>query len=151
MTPMRTPVFLALIAFLAPGPTWAQGYPPAVKELVARAKAQVRTIDMATFRAALDKKSLGLIVDVREPWEYADGHVPGAINIPRGQIEFKIWPHVGYPGKTDLTKKITLYCSSGSRCALAAKSLQELKFSNVTAVDMKIEDWQKGGHPLALD
>jgi len=127
----------------------AQNYPPAVSELVARTKAQIKTIDKATFKSAFDKSELGLIVDVREPGEYADGHIPGAINIPRGQIEFRIWPNIGFPGNTDPSKKITLYCASGARCALATKSLQDLGLSNVTAADMRIEDWTRAGYPLA--
>ena len=79
-------------------PVWcaAQNYPSSVTALVARTKAQVKTIDMATFKSALERNRLGLIVDVREPAEYADGQIPGAINIPRGLIEFRIWPHVGF-------------------------------------------------------
>ena len=50
-------------------PCWAvaQNYPPAVSQLVATAKSQIRTIDMATFKSAFDRNDLGLIVDVREP------------------------------------------------------------------------------------
>jgi rhodanese-related sulfurtransferase len=129
----------------------AQGYPPSVRELVARTRAQVRTIDMAAFKSALDKREAGLIVDVREPGEYASGHVPGAINIPRGVIELDIWPHVGFPDATDLNRKITLYCGSGTRCILAAKSLQDLGFTNAVAVDMRIADWAKAGYPLVRE
>ncbi|MFO1324666.1 MAG: rhodanese-like domain-containing protein [Burkholderiales bacterium] len=138
---------LALGLALANG-AWSQGYPPAVSELVAAAKRQVRTIDMATFKAAFDRNDLGLIVDVREPEEFAGGHIPGAINVPRGVIELRIWTHVGFPEKTDMNRKMTLYCGSGTRCVLAAKSLQDLGFSNVTAADMRIDDWAKAGHPL---
>ncbi|HYB50055.1 MAG TPA: rhodanese-like domain-containing protein [Burkholderiaceae bacterium] len=134
-----------------PAWSWAQNYPPSVTELIARAKAQIKTIDMATFKSEFDKKSLGLIIDVREPGEYAEGHIPGAINIPRGQIEFKIWPHVGFPDKLDLATKITLYCASGLRGSLAAKSLKDLKFADVTAADMRIEEWRNAGYPLDRD
>lgn len=142
--------FLA-IALLLPAATWAQNYPPAVTELVAKARKQVKTIDAKTFKAILDQKSAGLIVDVREPAEFAEGHVPGAINLPRGQIEFKIWPHVGYPEKLDTKKKITVYCGTGSRSILAAKALQDVKLGNVTAVDMKFEEWTKAKYPLDTD
>ena len=128
--------------------TWAQSYPPSVTALIARAKADIKTIDMATFKSGFDKHDLGLIVDVREPGEYAEGHVPGAVNIPRGEIEFRIWPYVGFPDKLDRATKITLYCGSGSRCALAAKSLQDLQLTNVTAADMRIDDWRRAGYPL---
>ena len=129
----------------------AQGYPPSVKDLVARTKTQIKTIDMATFKSALDKREAGLIVDVREPLEYASGHVPGAINIPRGVIELNIWPYVGFPDSTDLGKRITLYCGSGTRRILAAKSLQDLGFTNAVAVDMRIADWAKAGYPLVAE
>ena len=103
---------------------------------------------MATFKSGFDKNDLGLIIDVREPGEYADGYIPGAVNVPRGVIELRIWAYVGFPDKTDMSKKITLYCGSGVRCILAAKSLQDLGFSDVTAADMRIDDWAKEGYPL---
>jgi rhodanese-related sulfurtransferase len=139
---------LIVVSLLSTGWAVAQNYPRSVSELVAKTKAQIKMIDMATFKTALYKSDLGLIVDVREPGEYAAGHIPGAINIPRGQIEFRIWPHVGFPDNTNMSRKMTLYCGSGVRCVLATKSLQDLGFSNVTAVDMKIEDWAMAGYPL---
>ena len=142
--------FLA-IALLLPAATWAQNYPPAVTELVTKARKQLKTIDAKTFKATLDKKSAGLIVDVREPAEFAEGHVPGAINLPRGVIEFKVWPHLGYPEKLDTKKKITVYCGNGFRSILAAKTLQDLKLGNVTAVDMKWEEWTKAKYPVVTE
>ena len=140
--------FAIAVALWLPNFAFAQSYPPSVSQLVAAAKKQIRTIDMATFKSAFDRKDLGLIVDVREPGEYAGGYVPGAVNLPRGVIELRIWPYVGFPQNTELNKKITLYCGSGVRCILAAKSLQDLGFSNVTAADMRIDDWAKAGYPL---
>ena len=131
-------------------PAWtlAQSYPPTVSQLVATAKKQIKTIDMSTFKSALDRNDLGLIIDVREPGEYADGYISGAVNVPRGVIELRIWAYVGFPDKTDMSKKMTLYCGSGVRCILAAKSLQDLGFSDVTAADMRIDEWAKAGYPL---
>jgi rhodanese-related sulfurtransferase len=142
---------LFAVGALSAGLAAAQGYPSSVRDLVARTKAQVRTIDMAAFKSALDKREAGLVVDVREPDEYRSGHVPGAINIPRGLIELNIWPHAGFPDATDLGKRITLYCGSGTRCILAAKSLQDLGFTNAVAVDMRIADWAKAGYPLVTE
>ncbi|GIK84575.1 MAG: rhodanese-like domain-containing protein [Betaproteobacteria bacterium] len=143
-------VAVALASAFALSPVvQAQNYPPAVSQLVAATKKQVKTISMAEFKAAFDRNALGTIVDVREPEEYADGFIPGAVNVPRGLLEFTIWKHVGFPDKTDMAKQMTLYCKTGGRCALATKSLMELGFTNVTSADMKIEDWQKAGYPLA--
>jgi rhodanese-related sulfurtransferase len=143
-----TTVALVAIALLLPGWATAQNYPPSIPQLVAATKKQIKTIDMATFKSALDRKDLGVIVDVREPGEYADGYIPGAVNVPRGLLEFTIWQHVGFPDKTDMNKQITIYCATGGRCALAAKTLQDLGFTNVTAVDMRIAEWTKSGYPL---
>jgi len=149
--PIFTGVLLIVAGLLSPGWAVAQKYPRSVSELIARTKAQIRTIDLVTLKFGFDKSELGLIVDVREPEEYAGGHIPGAINIPRGQIELSIWPHVGFPDNTDMSRKMTLYCGSGTRCILATKSLQDLGFSNVTAADMRIDDWTRAGYPLVKE
>jgi rhodanese-related sulfurtransferase len=128
----------------------APNYPPSVGQMVAATKKQIKTINLQQFKAAFDQKELGLIVDVRQEDEYEDGHIPGAINVPRGLIEFRIWKHVGFPAKTDLNTKMTLYCLTGGRCALATKSLQDMGFTNVTSADMKFEDWEKAGYPVAV-
>jgi rhodanese-related sulfurtransferase len=70
------------------------------------------------------------------------------VNVPRGLLELRIWPYVGFPDKTDMNRQLTLYCGSGARCVLGAKSLQDLGFTNVTAADMRIDDWAKAGYPL---
>jgi len=122
--------------------------PKVVTDLVARAKAQLTIINMHAFKQVLDRDKKVAIIDVREKNEFAAGHVPGAINLPRGVIEFNIWPYVGYPDKTDLNKRFYLYCKTGSRVALAAKSLQELGFTNLVVVDMQFQDWLDAGYPV---
>ena len=139
----------AQTAPVAPAAAPAPSYPPTINQMVAATKAQVKTIKMADFKAAFDRKDLGLIVDVRNENEFADGYVPGAVNVPRGLIEFRIWKLVGFPDRTDMNAKMTLYCATGGRCALAPKSLQDLGFTNVTSVDMKFDDWVKAGYPVA--
>jgi len=139
---------LAAIGVALPGFVLAQSYPPSVGQLVASTKKQIKTINMADFKTALDRNDIGVLVDVREPDEFADGHIAGAVNLPRGLIEFTIWAQVGFPDKTDMNKKLTLYCKTGGRCALAAKTLQDLGFTNVASVDMLLADWTKAGYPL---
>ncbi|MBM3566741.1 MAG: rhodanese-like domain-containing protein [Alphaproteobacteria bacterium] len=117
-------------------------------EKVKEARQAIKTIDMAGFRKVVDNPGKALIVDVREPNEYAAGHVPGAINVPRGVLEFQIWKHVGFPDKTDTAKEMYLYCATGGRCSLAAKSLKDLGFTNAVAVPMALAEWAKAGHPL---
>jgi rhodanese-related sulfurtransferase len=126
----------------------APSFPPIVTEKVKEVRKSIKTIDMAGFRKVVDNPMGALVVDVREPNEYTAGHVPGAINVPRGLIEFQIWKHVGFPDKTDTAKQMYLYCATGGRCSFAAKSLQDLGFTNVVAVTMVLADWAKAGHPL---
>lgn len=140
---------LVAASLLLPGYTLAQNYPPSVGQMVAATKKQIRTIKLDEFKALVDKGGAGMIIDVRQEDEYADGHVPGAVNIPRGLIEFRIWKSVGFPDRTDMNKQMTLYCLTGGRCALATKSLQDMGFTNVTSVDMKFDEWVKAGYPVA--
>lgn len=145
----RTVVLSAYVPLVNLAPAIAAaGVPEPVSALVAETKRSIKTVDMEEFKTIVDKKSYEMIIDVREPAEYASGHIPDAISIPRGVIEFKIWKYIGYPDNTDTGKKIYLYCKSGSRCALATRSLQDLGFSDVTAVDMKINAWRDAGYPL---
>ena len=123
-------------------------FPPHVKEMVLEARKQIHTIDMESFRAQLDNPQGALIIDVREPNAYNTGHIPGAINIPRGLIEFRVWKHVGYPGEVAYNKRMYVYCGTGARCTLATKTLQDLGFSEPTAVVMKLAEWKKAGYPL---
>ena len=127
---------------------FAQGLPPAVAQKVQAAQKQVKTIGIEEYRKVVESPGGTLIVDVREPQEYAAGHVPGAINIPRGVIEFKIWNHVGYPANTQMDQPIVLQCQSGNRASLAAQALTELGFTHTSAVVMSLDEWQKAGHPL---
>jgi rhodanese-related sulfurtransferase len=144
-------VLLMAVAMLLPGLGYGADYPASVDQLVANAKKAVKTVNMGEFKAMYDKTDVGLLIDVRDPDEYAAGHIPGAVNISRGTIEFNLWKYVGGHKKPDLSKKMTLYCSSGGRCALAAKSLTDLGFTNVTAVDMKLADWTKAGCPFETE
>jgi rhodanese-related sulfurtransferase len=127
---------------------FAQGLPPAVAQKVQAAQKQVKTIGMEEYRKVVENPGGTLIVDVREPQEYAAGHVPGAINIPRGVIEFKIWNQVGYPANTQMDQPIVLQCQSGNRASLAAQALVEIGFTHTTAVVMSLDEWQKTGQPF---
>ncbi len=143
MAPTPAPAPVAQAA--APAPA----YPASIGQMIAKTKSQIKTMDMAAFKAAYDRKDVGLLIDVRNENEFEDGFVPGAENVPRGLIEFRIWKMVGFPDKTDMNRKMTLYCATGGRCALATKSLQDLGFTNVTSVDMRFADWVKAGYPVA--
>ena len=129
-------------------PVFAQNLPPVVTQKIQAAQKQVKTIGMEEYRKVVESPGETLIVDVREPNEFAAGHVPGAINIPRGVLEFQIWKQVGFPASPDLDRNVILQCQSGNRASLAAQSLADLGFTHTTAVVMGLDDWQKAGHPF---
>jgi len=143
------PLALALPLTLSSSlPIFAQGNAPAVMPKVEVSKKYVRTIGMDEYRKLVDNPGSALIIDVREPQEFAAGHVPGAINIPRGLIDSQIWDHVGAPEKADRERPIILQCQSGKRATLAAQTLGELGFTQTTAVIMNLNDWQQTGNPF---
>lgn len=141
---------IVLLLFLGlgfPNVAWSeQQWPDSVSNLITETKQAITTIDMKTFKDVVDRKAYDMIIDVREPNEYNAGHVTGAINIPRGVIEFKIWHYVGYPDSTDMTKRMFLYCKGSDRSILATHSLKKLGFTSVVSVDMKFKDWKDAGY-----
>jgi len=143
----RIVVLMAVLAlvFSAVSFATAQEDPTAaiVKEMVATAKAAVKSASMEDLKAAIDAKEKVLILDVREPNEFAAGHLPGAISVPRGLIEFTIFKKI-----SDLSAKVYVYCKTGGRAALATKTLQDLGYTNAILTPFLYADWVKAGHPV---
>ena len=139
--------FFLLVVFALPPASIAAKYPQVLADYVAAAKKATPTASLEQFKAAINNPEI-LIVDVREPDEYAAGHVRNAINIPRGVIEFKIWKAVGYPDEINMDQKMYLYCKSGGRCALAAKALRDLGFTEAYRTELKINEWVEAGNAL---
>ena len=141
--------FLSELGFAAEAKPPIPPMPPSVKKLIVETKKSVKSIDMEALKAVIDNKEDVPIIDMRVPTEYATGHVPSSINIPRGLLEFFVWGKVvGYPEKTDTSKKIYIYCKTGVRAAFATKSLEGLGFTNAILVDMKMAEWVKAGYPV---
>jgi rhodanese-related sulfurtransferase len=122
-----------------------------VRDLIAAARARIREIQPAEL---LELRGFGCpIVDVREPEEFAEGHIPGAVNIPRGLLEFEVdgHPAVRYETAEALSHRerpVILYCLSGGRSALAAEALLRLGFANPMSLDHGILGWEDAGHPV---
>jgi rhodanese-related sulfurtransferase len=65
-----------------------------------------------------------------------------------GRLEFRIWKALGYPNQVDTNRKIYLQCATGGRATLAAKQLQDIGFTDVTAVVMDLAEWKAKGLPF---
>lgn len=115
-------------------------------QLVAEAMAQIQQIDIASTSAHLTKN--GAIIDVREPGEYQAGHLPGAVNIPRGVLEFKIGDNAALANK-DLP--IVLYCKTGGRAALSAVNLQRMGYTQVRSLTGGYDGWVSGGQKVETE
>jgi len=120
------------------------------RALVDEAMAQVTTHSVDEVRQRLDDPALQL-VDIRDARELErEGTLPGAINAPRGMLEFWVDPDSPYykPVFGDEDKQYVLFCGAGWRSALAAKALQDMGMTNVAHIDGGFTEWAKQGAPV---
>jgi len=109
------------------------------RELLQATKAQVTEVTTEETDA-LRRQPGAVVLDVREPSEYEQGAIPGALHIPRGQLEGSI------EGKIpDHDTKILVNCASGVRSAFAAKTLADLGYTDVASVAGGFNQWKDEG------
>lgn len=113
-------------------------------DLVAAAKSGIKEVELANATQAI--QDADVLLDVREADEYANGHIPGAIHISRGLLEFKLSNDPDLSGR-DL--KIVLYCKNSGRAALAAKVLHEMGYLHVQSISGGFDAWAAAGEPIA--
>jgi rhodanese-related sulfurtransferase len=118
-----------------------------VQQMLEEALESVEPISVQAVRQELDSGAAGLVVDVREPNEFDQGHLPGAINVPRGMLELRADPEspVAHPRlSTDKDARVIVYClkAPGARCVLAAETLGRMGYSNVVAMQGGVEEWR---------
>ena len=140
-------VLFGVISISAPALA-AENWPDSFGAYVAQVRKTIKTTDMDGYLAVVKNPDGAVLIDIREDNEYKAGHVPGTVFIPRGLLEFSIWKQLGYPKPVDMNQKIYVQCRTGGRATLAAADLQRAGFTNVTAVIMNIEDWEKKGNPF---
>jgi molybdopterin/thiamine biosynthesis adenylyltransferase/rhodanese-related sulfurtransferase len=107
------------------------------RDLLNAAKAEIREIDPHEVADRLDYYTL---LDVREPDEYEQGAVIGAVHIARGQLEFNVEGRLH-----DKNAPIAVYCAGGVRSAFAAKTLQDLGYADVVSVIGGFNKWKDEG------
>ncbi|MFZ5824290.1 MAG: rhodanese-like domain-containing protein [Bacillota bacterium] len=96
---------------------------------------RMNNISTAELQARLEKGEKPIIIDVREPWEYAEGHVPGSILKPVGQIR-------SWSNQLKKDDEIILICRTASRSAMAYQYLAALGFTNLRNVAGGIVTWR---------
>jgi rhodanese-related sulfurtransferase len=124
--------------------------PKSLKDFVADAKSRIREVSATEAAETVKKNPQTLVVDVREPAEWAEGHIPGAILVPRGMLEAKADLEYANrePRLADRGQPIILHCASGARSALGADVLQQMGFTNVCSMAGGFAAWKEKGLPI---
>jgi molybdopterin/thiamine biosynthesis adenylyltransferase/rhodanese-related sulfurtransferase len=86
-----------------------------------------------------------LLIDVREKHEWEEGHIPGAIHVPRGYLELRIEGIV-----PERTRPLVLYCAGGVRSALAARTLKDMGYEHVISMEGGFTRWKDEGRPFVI-
>jgi sulfur-carrier protein adenylyltransferase/sulfurtransferase len=114
------------------------------RDLLQQVKSEIDELDSARAREFIADDS-PVIVDVREREEWDEGHLPGAVHVPRGHLESRIERAVA-----DKSQPVLLYCASGNRSAFAAKTLEELGYERVASLAGGFTDWKRNGLPFEV-
>ena len=117
---------------------------PSYRELLQQVRAEIAELDAEHARELIDGGD-PVVVDVREQDEWDEGHIPGAVHIPRGHLESRI-----ERAAPDPSRRVLLYCSAGNRSAFAAKTLEEMGFEDVASLAGGFTDWKRNGFPVEL-
>lgn len=112
-------------------------------DLVVAAKNRVTEVPLEQAEQAI--READVLIDVREADEYAAGHLPGAVHISRGLLEFKL---SGTPALAARDQKVVLYCKTSGRAALAACAMADMGYLNVVSLAGGFDAWLAAGKPV---
>src|SRR5215468_7876340 len=115
---------------------------PTFRELLSSTKKQIREVSVDDVKRLVEQGSPVKVIDVREADEYAAGKIPGAMSVPRGYLELRI------EDKAKRDEPLVLYCAGGTRSALAAKTLQEMGYQNVSSMAGGFSRWSDSAYPV---
>ena len=118
------------------------------RELLQHVKGEIDEVDAGEARELLrpsERERAPAIVDVRERDEWDEGHIPGAVHVPRGHLESRI-----ESAAPDKTRPVLVYCSAGNRSAFAAKTLEDLGYEHVVSLAGGFTDWKRNGFPFEI-
>lgn len=114
-----------------------------IHDLVVEAKQTVHEISID--QAVQVIQTCDALIDVRETEEYSAGHLPGALHMSRGMLEFKM---AGNPKLQQRDLNIVLYCKTSGRAALCAQSLANMGYTHIQSISGGIDAWVAAGHEV---
>jgi molybdopterin/thiamine biosynthesis adenylyltransferase/rhodanese-related sulfurtransferase len=117
---------------------------PTYRELLQQTRSEISEVDATEAKARIESGE-PVVVDVREQDEWDEGHIPGAVHVPRGHLESRIERLAPDP-----SRPVVIYCSAGNRSAFAAKTLAELGYEDVVSLAGGFTDWKRNGFPVQL-
>ena len=115
------------------------------RELLAAARAEIDEISTPEANALLEQGEGPLFVDVRLREEWDEGHLPGAIHVPRNNLESRVETLI-----PDKTRPLVVYCESGSRSAFATRDLHELGYENAVNLSDGFAGWKRNGYEVVI-
>ena len=110
------------------------------RELLQQVKSEIAEVDAAAADELLRSDGDVAVLDVRERNEWEEGHIPGALHIPRGSLESRVEQAL-----PERERPVLVYCSAGARSAFAAKTLAELGYQDVRSLAGGFTDWKRNG------
>jgi rhodanese-related sulfurtransferase len=116
--------------------------PKSYQQIVMEALQTVPEVAPADLQSRLSGGEQIVLIDVREPEEFARGKIPGAHTIPRGVLEMQV------DGRLPREATVVLYCGGGGRSALAAKSLADMGYDKVENLQGGWSAWTNSGLPV---
>ena len=117
-----------------------------VAQMLSDAAASVPFMSLAQLKINIERGRDDMIVlDVRERDAYETGHIPGALHLPRGQLELRVNEELKDP-----TRRILVCCEFGRISTLATATLRSMGFSGAVALDGGIKAWRETGYPLTV-
>jgi rhodanese-related sulfurtransferase len=122
------------------------------RQMVAEAREQIETIPPAEAQKRMQADPNVVVVDVREPDEVAaNGKIPAAMNVPLGVLPLRadqeLAENLRDPKLQDRSTPVITTCGGGGQAALAAKTLKDMGFTNVAAIEGGTNGWKNAGLP----
>jgi molybdopterin/thiamine biosynthesis adenylyltransferase/rhodanese-related sulfurtransferase len=117
--------------------------PKTYSELLSDVRASIRQVSLEEMKRRLEAREPYVFVDVREKDEWRQGHIPGAVHLPRGFLEMQAEQKL-----PDKRARIVVYCAGGVRSAFAAKTLGELGYEHVESANPGFLRWKELGYPV---
>ena len=111
-------------------------------DLINEARQRIREVTPQEAAAIHARKDDTVFLDVREPNEWNLGRIPRAVHVPRGILETTI------EARIPCERSIVVYCAGGNRSALAADSLKQMGYDNVSSMKSGFRGWVEGGNDV---